>query len=68
MSSKGIQAHLITAIQKTYTANIIRVNVGNEISEDSRDITQGVRDKDAHYHLFYLIYIWMKSLGFGFRN
>ena len=27
MSSKGIQAHLITAIQKTYTANIIRVNV-----------------------------------------
>ena len=38
MSSKGI-----TAIQKTYTANIIRVNVGNGISEDSRDITQGVR-------------------------
>ena len=43
MSSKGIPARLITAIQKTYMANIIRVNVGNGISEDSRDITQGVR-------------------------
>ena len=43
MSSKGISAHLITAIQKTYLANVIRVNVGNIISEDSRDITHGVR-------------------------
>jgi hypothetical protein len=25
-------------------------------------------DKDAHYHLFCLIYIWMKLLGFGYRN
>ena len=43
MSSKGIPTHLITAIQKTYTENIIRVNAGNGISEDSRVITQGVR-------------------------
>jgi len=43
MSNKGIPAHLITVIQKTCTANIIRVNVGNGISEYSRDITQGVR-------------------------
>ena len=43
MSSKGIPSQLITAIQKTYTANSIRINVGNGISEDSRDITQGVR-------------------------
>jgi hypothetical protein len=43
MSSKGIPTHLITAIQKTCTGNIIRVNAGNGISEDSRVITQGVR-------------------------
>ena len=43
MSSKGIPTHLITAIQKTYKENIIRVNTGNGISEDSRVITQGVR-------------------------
>jgi hypothetical protein len=23
------------------------------------------RDKDALYHLFYLIYIWMRLLGLG---
>jgi hypothetical protein len=43
MSSKGIPTHLITAIQKTYMENIIRVDAGNGISEDSRVITQGVR-------------------------
>jgi hypothetical protein len=43
MLSKGIPTHLITAIQKTYKENIIRVNAGNGISEDSRVITQGVR-------------------------
>jgi hypothetical protein len=42
MSSKGIPTHLITAIQKTYMENIIRVNAGNGISEDSRVITQGI--------------------------
>jgi hypothetical protein len=43
MSSKEIPTHLTTPIQKTYMENIIRVNVGNGISEDSRFITQGVR-------------------------
>jgi hypothetical protein len=43
MLSKGIPTHLITAIQTTYTESIINVNAGNEISEDSRVITQGVR-------------------------
>jgi len=32
MSSKGIQTHLITIIQKIYMENIIRVNAGNGIS------------------------------------
>ena len=39
--------------------NIIRVNAGNGISEDSRVITKGV---------FYSIYIWTNLLGFGYRN
>jgi len=43
MLSKGIPTQLITIIQKIYKENIIRVNVGNGISEDSRAITQGVR-------------------------
>ena len=43
MLSKGIPTYLITIIQKIYMENIIRVNAGNGISEDSRAITQGVR-------------------------
>jgi len=43
MLSKGIPSRLITIIKKIYTQNIIRVNTGNGISEDSRAITQGVR-------------------------
>jgi hypothetical protein len=43
MSSKGIQTHLITTIQKIYIENIIRINAGDGISEDSRVITQEVR-------------------------
>jgi hypothetical protein len=43
MSSKGMPTHLITIIQKIYMENIIRINAGNGISEDSRVITQGVR-------------------------
>jgi len=43
MSSKGIPMHLITIIQPIYMENIIRINAGNVISEDSRVITQGVR-------------------------
>ena len=41
--SKGIPTRLITIIQKIYMENIIRVNAGNGISEDSRAISQGVR-------------------------
>ena len=44
MLSKGIPTHLITIIQKKYKQNIIRVNAVNGISEDSRAITQGVRE------------------------
>ena len=62
MSHKGIPTHLITIIQKICMENIIRVNAGNGISEDSS------LDKDAHYHLFHSIYIWMKLLGFGYSN
>jgi len=43
MLSKGIPTHLITIIQKMYIENIIKVNAGNGISEDSSVITQGVR-------------------------
>jgi len=43
MLSKGIPTHLIIKIQKIYMENIIRVNAGNGISEDSRAISQGVR-------------------------
>ena len=43
MSSKRIPTHLITIIQKIYKENIIRVSADNGISEDSRVITQGVR-------------------------
>jgi len=43
MLSKGIPTHLITIIQKKYKENTLRVNAGNGISEDSRAVTQGVR-------------------------
>jgi len=43
MLCKGIPTHLITVIQKIHMENIIRVNAGNGISENSRAITQGVR-------------------------
>jgi hypothetical protein len=62
MLSKAIPTHLITIIQKIFMENFIRVNAGNGISEDSS------LDKDAHYHLFHSIYIWMKLLGFGYSN
>ena len=41
ISSKGIPIQLITIIQTIYIENIIRINAGNGISEDSRVITQG---------------------------
>jgi len=43
MSSKEIPTPLITINQKICVENIIRVNAGNGISEDSRVITRGVR-------------------------
>ena len=43
MLSKGIPTHLSTIIQKICMEKVIRVNAVNGISEDSRDITQGVR-------------------------
>jgi len=68
MSSKGIPTHLITTIQKIYTENTIRVNVGNGISEDSRDITQGVRQgcplSPVLFNLYLdeVIRIWFQKL------
>jgi len=41
MLIKGIPTRLITIIQKKYMGNIIRVNAGNGISEDSRAICKG---------------------------
>jgi len=43
MLSTGIPTHLITITQKIHMENITRVNAVNGISEDSRAITQGVR-------------------------
>jgi len=45
-----------------YLENIVRGNVDNGISEDSRAIIQGWH-KDAQYRLFYSIYIWMIYYG-----
>jgi hypothetical protein len=58
--SEGIPTHLITIIQKIYTENIIRVNAGNGISEDSRAITQGVRQ--GCLYLDEVIRIWLQKL------
>jgi len=68
MSSKGIPTHLITTIQKIYMEDTIRVNVGNGISEDSRDITQGVRQGCTlspvlfNLYLDEVIRIWFQKL------
>ena len=35
---KGISTHLITIIQEICKEKLIRVNAGNGISEDSRDL------------------------------
>jgi len=45
MLSKGIQTHLKQIIHKKYMENVIIVNEGNGISEDSRAITQKVRQR-----------------------
>jgi len=68
MLSKGIPTHLITIIQKIYTENIIRVNAGEGISEDSRAITKGVRQGCPlspvlfNLHLDEVIRIWLQKL------
>jgi hypothetical protein len=68
MSCKGIPTHLITAIQKTYKENIIRVNARNGISEDSRVISQAVRQgcplSPVLFNLYLdeVIKIWLQKL------
>ena len=68
MLSKGIPTDLITIIQKIYMENIIRVNAGNEISEDSRAITQGVRQGCPLLPVLLILYldevirIWLQKL------
>jgi len=68
MLSKGIPTHLITIIQKIYKENIIRVNAGNGISEDSRAITQGVRQGCPPSPVLFNLYldkvirIWLQKL------
>ena len=64
MSSKGIPTHLITTIQKIYMENIIRINAGDGISEDSRVITQGCPLSPVLFNLYLyeVIRIWLKQL------
>ena len=68
MLRKGIPTHLITVIQKIYMDNTIRVNVDNGISEDSRSITQGVRQgcplSPVLFNLYLdeVIRIWFQKL------
>jgi len=68
MLSKGIPTHLITIIQKIYMENIIRVNEGKGISEDSRVITQGVREGCPLSNVLFNLYldkvirIWLQKL------
>jgi len=68
MLSKGIPTHLITIIQKIYMENIKIVNAGNGISEDSRVITQGVRQgcplSPVLFNLYLdeVIRIWLQKL------
>ena len=68
MLSKGIPTHLNTIIQKIYIENTIRVNAGNGISEDSRAITQGVRQGCPISPVLFNLYfdeffrIWLQKL------
>jgi len=68
MLSKGIPTHLITIIQEIYTENFIRVNADNGISEDSRAITQGLRQECPlspvlfNVYLHEVVRIWLQKL------
>jgi len=68
MLSKGIPTHLITIIQKKNMENIISFNAGNGIPEDSRAITQGVRQgcplSPVLFNLYLdeIIRIWLQKL------
>ena len=68
MLSKGITTHLITIIQKICMENIVRVNAGNGLSEDSRAITQGVTQgcplSPVLFNLYLdeVIRIWLQKL------
>ena len=68
MQYKGIPTHSITIIQKIYTEDIIRVNAGNGISEDSRAVTQGVRQGCPLSPVLFNLYldevigIWLQKL------
>ena len=71
MLSKRISTHLITIIQRMYKENIIRVNAGNGISEDSRVITQGVRQGCPFSPVLFNLYldevirIWLQKIKAG---
>jgi len=73
MSSKGIPTHLVTTIQNIYIyiyiyVENIRINAGDGISEDSRVITQRVRQGCPlspvllNLYLDEVIRIWLKQL------
>jgi hypothetical protein len=68
MSSKGIPTHPIAVIRTIYMENIIRINADNGISEDSRGITQGVRQGCPlsavlfNLYLDEVIRIWLEKL------
>ena len=57
MLRKGIPTHLITIIQTIYMENIIRINAGKGIAEDSRVITQGVRQGCPFSPILFNLYL-----------
>jgi len=65
MSSKRIPTHLITTIQTIYIWKTLQELMQvMEYLKILESLPKGL-NKVAHFHLFYLIYIWMKLSGFG---